>query len=327
MSSTRFSDVDAHAWDDFAEQCGGSLRSAYAHLRAFRLKAVLGRRLQLYELHQGEGVRRRKIAQCAIVHTPGRKVFYDGLLLLPEHADLWAPAMAQMLCHLGGGDYDYGWAWSLETPREEQLAAIEGVDVRDVRSFHVHGVDFSQWSDWESYYRDVRENCRRQARKAEERNPGMKLVFQPGLAAVLGLPGLTTTLRAMCARKGIRFKPTWVLAAMFNILTSPGTLFVASVTHGRRVLATFQGVEFGSKTYYLNGGSASEANGAAWYMLLWLAERAFERHPKGKFMIGYADSPPIDPIAAKGLLHSRRGLRVSEWSTSRVGFHWTPPRH
>lgn len=309
--------VDWTAWEAFALRCGAGLRSAAARLQALRWMG-----LEVYEVYAGP--KARKVGQCAVIRRSGRTVFYDGLQILPEHQALWPAAMAAVLRRLGPGRYRYGWEWSLEKPRHDQLAAIRGLRVTQVRSVIVQGIDFSRWPDWSSYLASVRKTCRYEARAAERRHPGLRLTVHAGLASLADAPGLILSQVALFRHKHVAFHAAGAIRSLLlQTLTSPGSAFIATARAGSKGLAAFQGAEFGTTTYYLSGARAPGVTGAGWRLLLWLAERAFQRNPRGKFLLGFADSPARDPLAAEGILLSRRGLRVSDWPTSRVDFHWS----
>ncbi len=195
--------LESEAWDQFAHRCGAGLRSSSSHLRRFRLKGLVGQSLRLWQAHLHEGGHTRQIAQCAVVASRDRVIFYDGLQILPEHRGLWRDVMAGLLAELGPGPFEYGWEWSLEPPQEDLLETLPGVRIDSVRSLSVHGVDFSCWPDWPSYLTQIRKSVRYEARNAETRTPGLSLVFRRGLASATRIMGLMNARTTVLRRKGV----------------------------------------------------------------------------------------------------------------------------
>ena len=328
FTALRLRALDRQAWDEFAHRCGAGFRSSSAHLQSIRLKGLVGQSLQIWQAHLSQDGCSRPIAQCAVIARSGRFIFYDGLQLLPESAPLWSEVMAGLLAELGPGEFEYGWEWNLEPPREKLLAKLPGVNIVRVRSLAVHGVDFSRWPDWPSYYGQVRKSVRYEARAAEARNSGLRLAVKRGLASAGSIVGLMNARAVMLRRKGVDLGGLRALAGhLFNATVCPDMTYVATVGQRGRVLAWYLGFEFGELSYYWAGARASEAFGAGWRLLLEMLKQAHDRSPNGKFLMGYVDCPDPNAARAVGLLESRKALRISEWPTSRVRFTWRPPPH
>lgn len=320
----RLSALDGESWDAFARRCAAGLRSSSSRLQSIRLKAPLGHSLQLWEVYVPRADGPRKIAQCAVAHHRGRTIFYDGLQVLPEALHLWPALMKELLAALGPGEFEYGWEWSLEPPREDELSTMAGVRILSVRAVDVHGVDFSRWPDWESYLRQVRKSVRYEAKIAEAKHPGLHLVHRRGWRALPSLATLNAARRGTLRRKGIPPKGFSTFAAhLVDTLMGRDLVLVATMRQGRRSLAWFFGHRFGALTYYWSGAQSPRAFGASWRLLLEMLKQAYDRDPGGKFLMGFVDRPDPNAHRAEGLLNSREALRVSCWPTSRVRFAWS----
>ena len=144
------SQFDADQWDADAVRCGASMRSAYVHLKRIGLKHILRGAPQIYQVLLERDGRRVRIGHYTLIRKSGLCSFYDGLNLFPEHRDLWGEAMRAALTEAGPGAFDYGWQWSPEPPRDEQIAAISGAALVSTRQILIQGVDFANWPDWEA---------------------------------------------------------------------------------------------------------------------------------------------------------------------------------
>jgi hypothetical protein len=251
-------------------------------------------------------------------------MFLDGLLLQPRYDALWVHAMGALLEKLGPGTYCYGSELSLEAAREEDLKSVRGVAVEIVRPLVVHSVDFGRWPTWSDYWSAISNNSRRNAKRAEQTIPGLKLVVREGLISALDIPKLIRLRASMYERKGLEFQALRAGASYLgSIAGCPEHVVTAAVYKGRHAIAAFSGIEFGTHTYYRDGGSLAEHRGAAWYLQLAMLRRAYDRHgAAGKFIMGYVDFASHDEAVGGGLLRSRRALRVTDYPTSCVTFSY-----
>jgi hypothetical protein len=324
VSEVRLNQFDRQTWDRNAARSGASMRSAYAHLHGLRLKLLFRGVPKLFHIYLETDGQRTQIGQYTLIFRRDARVFYDGLNLYPEHRGLWTAAMTAVLAAAGPGTYEYGWQWVPEPPRDAELRAMPGVNLTHVRPILVQGVDFSNWSDWESYYRDISENIRRNAKKAEKLHGDLKFDLVTGLAALTKVPALVAMRGAMYRRKQLAFSPLRIFAGyVTSILACPDQAMISMVSGGGRTLAIQNNVEFADFHYYLDGAAANETEGGGWFLQLAMLRRAYERAPKGKFLLGYTDLP-VDDQTAEGLLRSRRSLRASDWPSSLVRFDWRP---
>ncbi len=324
VSEVRLSQFDRQEWDRNATRCGASMRSAFAHLHGLRLKLLFRGVPKLFHVYLEVDGQRTQIGQYTLIFRRDARIFYDGLNLYPEYSGLWATAMTAVLAQAGPGTYEYGWQWVPEPPRDAELQTIPGVALTHIRPILVQGVDFANWPDWDAYYRDVSENIRRNAKKAEKLHGDLKFTLFTGLATLAKVPALVAMRGAMYRRKQLAFSPLRIFAGyVTSILACPDQAMIGVVTGGGRTLAIQNNVEFAGFHYYLDGAAANETEGGGWFLQLAMLRRAYEHTPKGKFLLGYTDLP-IDDQMAEGLLRSRRSLRASDWPSSLVRFDWRP---
>ena len=277
-------------------------------------------RLRYFELYSEDSG--SKIGQCAISTERHQTIFLDGLQLLPEHEELWQPAMAALLSALGPGRYRYGSQWSTESPRDLDLTKIRDVTVERAEPIIVQAVDFSHWNSWDDYYRQVSNNARRNAKKAVSRHPDLQLKMRRGLSTLFDSPALTTLQRAIASRKQIPASFLRIAARfLFRTITMHKYAITAVVTAGGRTLAALSGIEFGESTYYLTGGSEADISGAAWHLMLALIRETHDRtHGSGKFLMGTVEENGPGWI---NLARSREQCRVHDFPTAIVTFTYS----
>lgn len=321
IQAIAFNRIDAADWDELAARCDASFRGSHADVRAWAVKQAFRARTRFYRLHLDRDS--PPIGQCAVATKRGGGVFLDRLALLPEHQDLWVPAMRALLRQLPSGVYTYGWELNLEAGRQSELAEIDGVgDVR-TRPITVDAVEFGRWDSWESYHRAISENVRRNAKKAVKEVPDLHLDVRTGLAALRLLRPLVTLRETMYERKEVGFRRgVATLNTVARMVASHERTLAAVATGGGRPLAAFSGLTFGRNTYYLEGGSAPDNRGVSWFLLVEMLRRAYERDSSGRFVMGYVDYDLHDEARSGGLLRSRRSCRVTSLDTSIVRFSW-----
>jgi hypothetical protein len=312
----RLRDCDAAQWDAFAQSCGASYRSAHSWLRAWASKSFLRHDLKLLEL-SCDGW---KIGQCAVGIGRGDGVFLDKLQLAPSASAHWIEAMMAILAALGPRKYVYGWDLNLEEPRENDLRRIPGVRIEAGSPLMVHVVDFSRWATWPEYWKSTSSNTQRNARRAEKEN--IRVDVHQGIASLAHVPAITRLRSAMYERKGLDFGPAKVLASsVATHVTCRNYSLTAVAYDGDTPVAGFSGMEFGSQTYYIDGGSLTSNKGAAWYVQMAMLRRSWERHSDGaKFVMGYVDYATHDEDIGGGLIRSRKAVRASDFPTSIVTF-------
>lgn len=312
-------------WDELAERWGGSYRGARGHERVWTLKRFPRARLRLFDIHGGP--RRDKIGQCAVALHRGGGRFLDRLLVESDESGVWEAAMQAVLERLPPGCYSYGWELNLEPPREYSLARLPGVVVEDVRPLTVHAVDFAGWASWEDYHKAISTNVKRNVKKAVAEHPDIVVERRAGAPAIWHVRRLVRLRSQTFARKGLPFRPLpAALSTVTNLLLTGRHTFTALAITGEGSLAAFSGIRFGSRTYYADGGSAPENQGAAWFLLTEQIRAAYDHDPTGWFVMGYLDQALHEEVVGGGLLRSRRSCRVSELPTSVVSFTWSGPR-
>jgi hypothetical protein len=311
-------------WDRDATRSGASMRSAHSHLVRLGMRFFLRGSARTFRIHLVNDGRPTPIGHYTILLRRGVKRFYDGLNLFPEYRDRWMQAMTEALRDAGEGCYEYGWQWNPEPPRDVQLASIPGVKVISSQPILVQGVDFSHWPRWESYYRAVSENARRNAKRAQKLHRDLALNVITGIATLGQVPCLVAMRAAMYRRKGLRFNShRMFMGSVAGTLVCPSQAIIALAVGGGRVLAIQRNVEFGDVHYFIDGAASARPDGGAWFLQLGLLRRAYQKTPNGKYLMGYVGSGETDE-RAEGLLRSRRALRVTDWAASLIRFDWRP---
>jgi len=316
-----FVSTPAH-WDKFAQEAGASFRCAYRATRAWQFEHHLFHRIQRLEvIAQGPdgGV---KIAQCAVGLGSRWRVFADGLQLLPSNASDWCAVMQAVMDHLGPGHYIYGSPWSLERCRADQFDMIQGVKITDIESSNLEFIDFTDWSSWEHYYSQVSKNVRRNVARSERTGGAAHINYGGKLLQLIRLQKLKyITLK----RKNISGS---FMGRLFRSIYRIFTLFeftdLASYQSSEGTLAVYGEIRFGLNTFYLEGGSRKQNNGAAWHLLMVMIERAWrESQGRGAFVMGSDDRSQAGSKAWDGLAQSRRQCRAKSLPISVVRFAFT----
>jgi hypothetical protein len=318
-----FRSIDRRSWNDFAEKCGASARSSYNRISSLNIKSFGRGRVRAFDVYQTEGGVEIKIGRCVgVLGNDGRLNFIDRLQLLPGYEPQWTPAMSAVIAVSGARHFQYGWQLNCETPRESDLASIRGVSVESVRPLVVHAVDFQRWASWDAYFRNMSENSRRNAKAALRDMPRISLLERSGRQALRSVPSLVGLRASMAERKSLDLNVLQSgLSYLGWIIFCPDHVVTGLAMNGKKALSAYFGIEFGENTYYLEGASRGGNGGAAWRLLIAMLNRAYARHPKGKFVMGYMDA---STTADEGLLRSRAACRVSSYPTSVVRFSYDP---
>jgi hypothetical protein len=313
-------------WDAFAKACGCSVKATRGHSAAWLLKNFIRYKLCLLELFEREAGGLRKIGQCAIgVSANGASFFLDRIQILPDDQSKWPAAMQAILAELGPGEYGYGWELNLEPPRDEDLAAIPGIAIRNSTPLVVQAIDFSKWDSWDAYYRDLRKGARQSAQFAVRDIPGLNFVTWSGRRSVLAVPALTRLKVSLSKRKNLSLRIMDLLTSYLGwTIICPRYTVTRLARDGGRVLAAYYGAEFGANFYYLEAASVQGNQGASWALLLSMIQRSYERDPKGVFIMGYVNYALHEEEVSGGLLRSRTACRVTDFPTSVVRFDYAP---
>ncbi|MBV8593857.1 MAG: hypothetical protein JOZ27_06125, partial [Caulobacteraceae bacterium] len=290
------------------------------HLRVLRIKAIPEGGARFYGVFLEDSPRHAIGHYVVVTGKNGVTDFYDGLALEPEHQHRWAEAMEAALADLGPGRYSYGDPWSLEPSRAETIKALGALEVEDCRECVTQAVMFSNWPSWEAYYRSTSENSRANARRAAAKFPDIKVRFATRMAAIPAIVTLTSLRKDTYERKSLGFsRATAAARYAAKSLISPSQAKVAYVTAGGKVRAAMELEEFGPVTCYRSGGSARDADGAAWFLTFEVLKAAYEADPNGVFVMGYYR---IGDDIAPGLVRSRRSVRVTDRPSSTIVFTW-----
>ena len=314
--------IDADDWNRGALAAGGSVRSSYAHLETLRLKILMPAGMETFIVWRSIGGQEERIGHFIVTRRKGTRYFYDGVCLREQHQRHWADVVAMALEAYGPGQFEYGWEWSLERCREEELRRLSGVSITGVRNITVHAIDFAAWGSWEGYKASVSENVRRNARKAPVQYPGIRLAYRRGLLLLLDIPKLTLLRRAMYLRKGLPFRPIRIgLGYLAGALLYSGDDLLVSAKVGRKAIAINRFTRFGPLTYFRDGAAIDQPGGAVWYLMLTVLGRFYGQAPQAKILMGYVEvKPNAEP--ADGLFRARRSLRASDFPTSVLSFVW-----
>jgi hypothetical protein len=311
----------ASMWDEFAGRCGASFRASHRAASFWQLDHHKRYKLRRVSVWLEVDGRRERIGQAALGIGSVKRVFAEGLEILPEFAHRWSEAMAALLAYFGSGTYHYGSQWSLEQAREDELELIEGVDLTDVHAVTVYAVPFAAWPNWDAYVRDVSSNAKRNAKKAEKAYPNLSIEITTGVSALRAAGHLIHLRRALYNRKDVAFSTvTTAVRFMIRAVLLGRESFTALARVGKKSFAAFGGVTFGANTYYMEGGSLRQNNGVNWFLLMRMLRDAYERSPKGHFVTGpYHENSPVD----SGIDFFRHQTRALGYPTSEITFQYT----
>lgn len=317
----------SHEWAAFASANGGSWRSHPGHVRILRLRRLLRGRLFAFEAFLTTGPEKgRKIAQCLISVQDGKITFDDGLNLLSGYSEYRQAILAEVLGRLPAGRVSFGWVWSLQTIAPQAFFNIPGTSAHVIKHVVVHSIDLSQWPCWESYYRGISNNVRRNVKRAEQSDPPVIVERRKGLGAIL-LIGHLVRMRQLTLDRVDMHHASWRMALSYlsHLLVMGESCHIAIARQGKAPLAALFGYESGSTFYYWQGGSVDSSNGASWKLLTETVAFWYEQQPKGQFIMGYFDDS-LTGIRREGLHRQRESLRKSDYKTELICFDWDPTK-
>jgi len=312
-------------WAEFAADHGGSWQSDPGHIWVTRLRHLLSGRLFAFEAFAQAGpVQGQKIAQCLVSVRGSRMTFIDGLQIADGFAAARPAILRQVLAFLPAGHLTYGWSWSLEDVPLEDFQQIPGTSNHQSRDIIVHSVNLSNWDSWDSYYRSISNNVRRNVKRAEQAETPVEIIHATGLAALRLIPDLVQMRRHTMDRVDFDH-PMWRMALSYgaNIAVMPHRCHIAIARQGAKPLAGLFGYEFGRTFYYWHGGSVDANNGAAWKLLTDMVGLWREKHPDGHFVMGYFDDT-LPGYRREGLHRQRESLRKSDYTTRLISLDWRP---
>jgi hypothetical protein len=317
----------AKEWDNFSSACGCSFRCGYNASALWLFDRRLGAATKRFAIFLRSGNGRIQIGQFAIRLGGRIRVFADQVQLLPTYEQCWCGVMEHILCSLGPGRYRYGSKWITERPRDEHLSLIPGVTIEVSRAFFFEIIDFTRWASWDDYWRAISANARRNHNKATQ-DTILVLQWRCGLSFLREFLPVMRLRRSTLRRKGINpsvltwilwnlraFARTWCLSAYVACLTA---------RRGGVLLAFSYFIEFGQITFYLEGGSRTNNNGAAWMVLLSTIKRAYERtNGCGRFIMGAVNPAISDTPPWQGLARSRKQCLATQHPASVLTFAYT----
>lgn len=294
------------------------MNSEHQFLSRLWLKSI-GRGVRHYGVYSTEGA---MVGHFTLFRQGKRRWFVDGLRLDPEFEAFWGDAMTEALAVLGPGDYTYGWRYSLEGPRREEVERISGVCVTKEEAISVWGVDFADWPSWESYYRSLSENSRRSSTKVLKTFDRVEVREARGLQTLRILHKFVQFRANNYARKGLSAPPFRMFVRyVANALVLGDKFRLAYVVADDDVLAIHRNFDFGNIKYYLEGAFDSERGGTAWHLQIEVARAAYAADSKGKYILGY-NRVIYNEEAAAGLMRARRAMRAKEWENRPFEFSY-----
>ena len=154
----------------------------------------------------------------------------------------------------------------------------------------------------------------------------MTITERAGSKAVADIRALVSLRQETLARIGAEPGSARMAASYaLSMLLAPEHTVMFMARDKGVPLSGLLGYEFGDKFYYWHGGSSTDTDGASWAVLVMAVQRWFERHPKGKFVMGYID-PDLPGPGREGILRQRQSLRKSDFKTSIVDYTYAPTR-
>lgn len=301
-------------------RCDASYRGLSASLRVWQLRKHLPYRFCSFEFMQDWDGHTVKMGQCSISIGLKYRVFADRLQILPQYADLWPVCMQAVLSELGPGRYVYGSEWSLEPPRERDLAALPGVSIVGVKQQIVEAVDFARWGTWREYMERVSPNIRRNIKRVRVTLGSPEIKVKRGAAALKLVWSLFRCKIAMYKRKAVPIRRSaMIFGHVLRLVTIPRYVFCVALRHEGRTLAAIGGVEVGRSVYYFDGGSI-KADGTGWLLKMALMEEFYARCPDGKFLLGTNSFDASLPSHWESRSRYRRDCRATGFPTSIVTF-------
>jgi len=310
-----------HEWDEFAQRCNGSYHCSQGYIAAMRLT----HKIHLFEFFVGKN----KVGQSAVAgpyfQNSGNRVFLDTIQLCPPHEIHWPAAMKAVLQELGPGRYRYGSVLSITpSPSDDDFRRITGVTVESIASYQVHAITFVSWENWETYYRAISDNAKRNAAKAVKSDPNMRV---ESLAEWHSLPYFLQIFwmrRMMYIRKNTNLGVlAWMVRFMRRLVFLGRYVSVVRVIYHGRHTAFACIIQFGRLSYYADGASVRDNGGSAWHLLTEIIRKSWGICPTGMFVMGFDGAGFRDQFEGwDNVLLQRQQCRVSQIATSVVTFDY-----
>jgi hypothetical protein len=317
------SNSNPEEWDLFAASCDASYRCLYrANLfYLFASGAIYIRRFDFF-IQNERGL--LKIGQCAVLVGSTVRTFSDQIQLLPDYNYLWKDALLGILDNLGPGEYIYGSEWSTEIARDQDLACIDGLKIKRVRPIYLEVVEFETWPDWDSYWKSISSNARRNFNKVNNKEEGERLTISENIARIKYIYALLRLKNATFIRKKIgNMIPLTLMRHILRYAVLRKNIRSVVCRKGPVVLGFATCVDVGRHIFYLEGGAERAVAGVGWYTLLNAIRYAFDRTGgRGAFVMGPVDDETLTQAAWSGLARSRLSCRATRRRQAMINFQW-----
>jgi hypothetical protein len=310
-------------WEDFAKAARATWCAAPDQIRYTALARAGRLHVSPVEFFADKSAVSHKVGQCCLVKNSVSTSFLAGLQLRPGVS--WRNCMAAALRNSPPGTYVYDDRWSIAPSRAAELATIPGVTIKTVTEITVHAIDLAKFSSWDSYYKEISTNIKRNIKKAETFLPDLQIATWRGHSAVLKLATLLHLRKVTFERKGITYNPLREAIRKFSSFTLAASNLVVSIASaGGKDLAFICGYDFGDVFYYFEGGSIDDSSGASWKLLVESVKALYARAPQGLYVMGYLDEA-APGFAREGLMRQRNSMRKSDFPSAMVTFDYAPP--
>jgi hypothetical protein len=320
------SEVSAEQWDEFAKTCDASFRCSFAGVRLWQFEHDALSRIERLDIYLALSPTPIKIGQCAVGVGRRATVFTDTIQILPAFDSYFQRAMQAVLSHLGPGQYRYGSEWTIAPCRVRDVTSISGVSDVAARQVDVYAIDFSRWSDFDTYFQAVSTNAKRNINKARKAYDTLSVEERTSLGVFLNILPLQRLRHRLFVKKGVKSSiVTLFLRSAFRTLATSRYSSSASLAHGHQTLARFLQITFGRNSFYMEAAAESDHPYASSYLLREMVKRAFEQSDgRGRFVMGPDDHGQSGIPSWDGLVRSRLQWNAEAHPTSVFEFQYAP---
>lgn len=312
------SEVSAEQWDDFAKLCDASFRCSFAGARLWQFEHDPLCRIERLDIYLALNPTPIKIGQCAVGIGRRSTVFTDTIQILPAFDSYFQQSMQAVLLHLGPGQYKYGSEWTIAPCRVREVTSIEGVTGVSAREVDVFAIDFTRWSDFESYFQAVSTNAKRNINKARKTYESLTVEEKTKVGVFLNILPLQRLRHRLFVKKGVKSSiVTLFLRSAFRTLATSRYSSSARLADGSATLARFLQITFGRNSFYMEAAAESDHPYASAYLLREMVKRAYEQSGGlGRFVMGPDDHGQSGTPSWDGLVRSRLQWNASAHPTS-----------
>ncbi|KAA0698297.1 hypothetical protein DTW90_15660 [Neorhizobium sp. P12A] len=265
-----------------------------------------------------------KVGQCAVLVGSSVRTFSDQIQLLPDYNYLWKDALLGVLENIGPGEYIYGSEWSTEIARDQDLACIDGLKIKNVRPVYLEVVEFETWPDWSSYWKSISSNARRNFNKINNTQEAERLKIYEAINGLKYTLALFRLKNATFLRKKIgNIIPLTLLRHVLRYAVLRKHIRSVVCRKDETVLGFATCVDVGRHIFYLEGGAEHAVAGVGWYTLLSAIRCAFDRTGgRGAFVMGPVDDETLTQPEWSGLARSRLSCRATRRRQATINFQW-----